>query len=309
MKERIHFIGVSTGSSSIMQIFPRWAVLLGLDAEIAGRDIPLGAAPAAFRAVVEEIAGNEHLRGALVTTHKVAVYEHARDVFAELDPQARLCCEVSCISKRDGLLTGFAKDPITADLTLGHMLGPAYWSGRRAHALCLGAGGAGTAITVALLGEERPPERLVVTDRSPARIEAVQKIHDQLETRSLVEYHVISRPEESDALLASVPPGSLVVNATGMGKDVPGSPLTDAARFPQRGVVWELNYRGALDFLGQARRRAEKDQLTLHDGWRYFLHGWTEVIAEVFHFRLQPAVFERLATEAERFRPVSPATG
>ena len=291
-----------------MRIFPRWAALLDLDAEISGRDIALGAAPAAFRSAVQEIAADEHVLGALVTTHKVAVFEHSRDLFAELDANARLCREISCVSKRDRELIGQAKDPITAGLAIEHMLGRDYWSERAAHALCLGAGGAGTAITVALLGEREQPERLVVTDRNPARIDALRKIHDQLQFRSCVEYHVISRPQESDALLASLPPGSLVVNATGMGKDVPGSPITDAAAFPEQGVVWELNYRGALDFLTQARRRAEKHRLALHDGWRYFLHGWTEVLAEVFHFPLGAAVFERLATEANRFRPASPAT-
>lgn len=290
-----------------MRIFPRWAALLGLDAEIAGRDIPLGAAPAPFRGVVEEIAGDDHLRGALVTTHKVAVYEQARDLFAQLDEHARLCREISCISKRAGVLIGHAKDPITAGLTLESMLGSDYWSNRAAHALCLGVGGAGTAITVALLGGNAPPERLVVTDRNPERIEGLQSVHDQLGVRSPVEYHVVSEPQESDALLASLAPDSLVVNATGMGKDLPGSPITDAARFPKHGVVWELNYRGALGFLRQASRRAEEDQLELHDGWRYFLHGWTEVIAEVFDLQLRPAIFERLAAEADPFRPPSPA--
>jgi shikimate 5-dehydrogenase len=308
VKERIHFIGVSTGSSSIMQIFPRWAALLDLDAEISGRDIPLGAEPSAFHEVVEEIAREENVRGALVTTHKVGVFEHARDFFAELDEHARVCREISCVSKRDGQLIGRATDPITAGRALRDMLGPDYWSGRTAHALCLGAGGAGTAITVALLGEPTPPEQIVVTDTSPARIDALRKTHEQLDVRSRVDCHVISAPEESDALLASLPRGSLVVNATGMGKDVPGSPITDAARFPEQGVVWELNYRGALDFLNQARGRAEADQLELHDGWRYFLHGWTEVIAEVFQFPLRVTTFEQLAAAADRFRPRSPAT-
>ncbi len=50
----------------------------------------------------------------------------------------------------------------------------------------------------------------------------------------------------------SLPPGSLVVNATGMGKDRPGSPLGPTSVFPRDGVVWEFNYRGSLDFWHQA---------------------------------------------------------
>ena len=83
-------------------------------------------------------------------------------------------------------------------------------------------------------------------------------------------------------LIARLPPESLVVNATGAGKDTPGSPLTDATVFPERGLVWEFNYRGELLFLQQARRQQATRRLTIEDGWRYFLHGWTRVMADVF---------------------------
>jgi shikimate 5-dehydrogenase len=38
------------------------------------------------------------------------------------------------------------------------------------------------------------------------------------------------------------------------------------------------NYRGDLVFLDQARAAGVR----FEDGWVYFLHGWTQVIAEVF---------------------------
>jgi shikimate 5-dehydrogenase len=87
----------------------------------------------------------------------------------------------------------------------------------------------------------------------------------------------------NDAVLRSLKPGSFVINATGLGKDAPGSPLTDAAIFPERAVAWDLNYRGDLVFLDQARRQQQEKSLRIEDGWTYFLHGWTQVIAEVFH--------------------------
>jgi shikimate 5-dehydrogenase len=73
-----------------------------------------------------------------------------------------------------------------------------------------------------------------------------------------------------------------VINATGLGKDAPGSPITGRAPFPPDGLAWELNYRGDLLFLDQARAAAARQRLTVEDGWVYFLHGWTRVIAEVF---------------------------
>ena len=93
----------------------------------------------------------------------------------------------------------------------------------------------------------------------------------------LVEDHV----PLADELMAGLAPGSLVVNATGMGKDLPGCPLTEAALFPLRGVIWELNYRGDLEFLRLARSQQAERRLQVEDGWLYFLHGWTQVIAQV----------------------------
>lgn len=60
----------------------------------------------------------------------------------------------------------------------------------------------------------------------------------------------------ADALLKDMPEASGMVNATGLGKDQPGSPLSPDARFPRRAVVWELNYRGSLEFLHTGRAQA-----------------------------------------------------
>ena len=300
MTQHLGFIGVSTGGSSIMKLFPRWTEILGLHASILGRDVPVRAEPEVVRNVVAEIAADDRARGALVTTHKVDVFAHARDLFGELDRDAMLCGEVSCISKRDGILVGHAKDPVTAGRSLDAMLPTGYWTDTGSHVLCLGAGGAGTAITVRLLREDRPAERIVVTDRDAARLESLRLVHAQVSSSARVDYHVAA---VADDLLRELPPGSLVVNATGMGKDVPGSPLGEAPRFPERAVVWELNYRGELAFLAQARAQEVARGLRIHDGWQYFLHGWTEVIAEVFSVDLTPELFRRLADAAEPFRP------
>ena len=39
----MYFVGVTTGQSSIMKMFPIWAKELGLDAEIKGIDLPIHA--------------------------------------------------------------------------------------------------------------------------------------------------------------------------------------------------------------------------------------------------------------------------
>ena len=93
---------------------------------------------------------------------------------------------------------------------------------------------------------------------------------------------VTETPEQNDAVLRRLSPGALVINATGLGKDAPGSPLSDAAVFPPQAIAWDLNYRGALVFLDQARRQQEPRRMQVEDGWTYFIYGWTRVIAEVF---------------------------
>jgi shikimate dehydrogenase len=127
-------------------------------------------------------------------------------------------------------------------------------------------------------------------------------VADELGRAPDVRLEHVGSAEESDALLAALPPGSLVVNATGLGKDAPGSPISDAAVFPDRAVVWELNYRGDLRFLEQARRRQQAQAINVHDGWRYFLHGWAEIVAEVFDLELTPQLFAELAEAAKLVR-------
>ena len=43
--------------------------------------------------------------------------------------------------------------------------------------------------------------------------------------------------------------------------------------------------------------------LTIEDGWTYFIHGWTQVIAEVFHIDItgdRLAACDRLAREMRK---------
>jgi shikimate dehydrogenase len=305
---RFVFVGVETAGSSIRTIFPAWRdrLALGEDVVLEGVDIPVGAPPERYRTVVATLLADPSFVGALVTTHKVALYEAARDLFAELDDFARLCTEVSCLAKRDGRLLGWAKDPISADHSLDDLLGPRYFERTRGDVLCIGAGGAGTAIALCLMTRAEAsdlPRRIVLADAAPPRLDAVRELHRKVESSVPLECHRAASPGELDALLLALAPGSVVINATGMGKDRPGSPVSDDARFPEGAVVWELNYRGALDFLRQAKAQAASRQLRVEDGWRYFIFGWTAAIEEVFQRTISVAEIELLAADAELARP------
>jgi shikimate 5-dehydrogenase len=281
----MYFIGVTTGQSSINAVFPRWARRLGLsECVLRGIDFAPGSAPEDFRATLEFIKRDPLSLGALVTTHKIAVFAAGRAIFDELDPLTRALGEVGSIFKRAGRLHGRAVDPYTSGHALAAQLAPAHWHGG-AEALLLGAGGAGTALAWHLANGAAAagrPGRIHAVDRAPERLAHLRALHATWAGAAAMEFHALARTDEADALLARLPPGSLVVNATGLGKDAPGSPLGAAARFPERGVVWELNYRGQLVFLEQARAQAAARALRVADGWNYFLHGWTHVIADVF---------------------------
>ena len=301
----LYFVGVTTKQSSIMKVFPRWAEILGIDADIRGYDAAPNSPPEAYRTIVQHLREDPLAMGALVTTHKINLLLATRDMIDELDPHARTCGEVSCLSKRDGRLIGHAKDPITSAASWRAFVPPDHWLGG-CEVLCLGAGGSAVAISVSVPEFERVgdrPNTIHFVNRSAPRLDHLRAVNDTLDTDIVFTYRVNADPAVNDAIMAGLPPGSMVINATGMGKDSPGSPLTDAGVFPERGLVWELNYRGELLFLQQARAQEASRELTVEDGWIYFLHGWSAVVAEVFDLELTPELFAEFDRAAATLRP------
>jgi shikimate 5-dehydrogenase len=302
----LYFIGVSTANSSIMRVFPAWAQFLGLtDAAIQGFDFPLHAEPALYRDAVAFIKQDPLSLGALVTTHKIDLFAACRDLFDAVDPHAALMEETSCLSKRDGGLICHAKDPISSGLTLDGFLPEGHFARTGGEMFVMGAGGSAIAMTWHLMRRSRGrdvPSRILVSDRAVARLEAIRRIHAEVETDVPCDYVNAGATGVNDAVLKRLRAGSLVVNATGLGKDAPGSPLTDAARFPEHGIAWDLNYRGNLLFLDQARAQQAARHLQVENGWTYFLHGWTQVIAEVFGIEIPTSGprFDAIARIAEQ---------
>ena len=298
-----YFIGVTTGQSSSRRVFPLWMEALGREeVSLVGIDMAIHDAPERYRQVVRAIKEAPLALGALVTTHKIDLLAAARDLFDELGPYARATGEVSSIAKDGNRLVGRATDPVAGGLSLDSILGERYFGRTGGDALMLGAGGSAVALTLHLIGKEREadrPRRIVVVNRSAPRLARLREmVERELAAKSgAIEFAFIqnSEPRRNDEVLAGLAPGSLVVNATGMGKDTPGSPLTDRAVFPRGAVVWELNYRGELDFMRQAEAQAAERGLTVADGWEYFVHGWTQVISHVLHVEIDREMFGRLS--------------
>jgi shikimate 5-dehydrogenase len=302
-----YFVGVTTAKSSIMKIFPRWMEALGRpEVVIEGIDHAIHDRPEAYRATVAQIKYDPLSLGALVTTHKIDLLKAAADMFDELHSSARLTGEVSSISKQDGKLIGHAKDPYSSGQSLDAVLGKGYFGRSGGHLLCFGAGGSGKAISLHLINKpdaDDRPAKVVVVNRSQGRLDDLQAMVASLKTDIIFEFIQNADPRQNDRIMQSLPAGSVVINATGMGKDTPGSPVTDDGLFPSGGVAWEINYRGELDFWHQAMAQKDSRSLTIEDGWLYFLYGWTMVIAEVLHTEIDGPLFEKLARIAEELRP------
>ncbi|WIB25731.1 shikimate dehydrogenase [Curtobacterium sp. MCSS17_015] len=303
-----YFIGVTTGGSSIRRVFPLWAAELGLgDVVLTGIDLPVHAPAADYRRVVEFVKQDPLSLGALVTTHKLDLFRAAADVFDEVDPLAELMHEVSSISKRDGRLVAHAKDPISSGLALDAFVPPGHFATTGAELVVFGAGGSAIAIDWYLTRTGRGadvPSRVVVTNRDDQRLEALRAVHDASGAQVVLHTERADDLSVNDAVLAAAPAGSVVINATGLGKDAPGSPLSADASFPEGALVWDLNYRGDLVFLDQARAQAVARGLHVEDGWTYFVHGWTQVIAEVFDVTIPTSGpgFDRLSDLAASTR-------
>ena len=302
-KPTLYFIGVTTSKSSIMKVFPKWAEALGLgDVEIKGIDLPLHAPAEEYRAVVDFLKNDPLSMGALVTTHKLDIYPACRDMFDYIDPFAEALSEVSCFSKRGNVFRAHAKDPISSGLALEAFVPENFWKEHGGEVLLIGAGGSSLAMSLYFAQEKfsgNMPKRITIANRSVPRLQSAEAALDDLTDEISFRYIHGPTPADNDTLVAALPEHSLVVNATGLGKDAPGSPTTDAVQYPQNTLVWEINYRGELIFMDQANAQKQAKNLHVEDGWIYFIHGWTQVISEVFDIEIDAKKLNELSEIAK----------
>jgi shikimate 5-dehydrogenase len=147
------------------------------------------------------------------------------------------------------------------------------------------------------------PRRITIANRSEGRLVSAEAALTGGKNHIGFRFMHWPSPADNDKLVAALPPYSLVVNATGLGKDAPGSPTTDAVSYSENSLVWEINYRGDLLFMRQAEAQKETKKLHVEDGWNYFVYGWTQVIQEVFHITIsteQLAELSRIAADINK---------
>jgi shikimate 5-dehydrogenase len=283
------FVGVTTGASLIHKAMPLWQSLLGVPCTVRGVDIGLDADDDAYIRFLERLRNDIKATGAVVTGHKVKMFRAGRSYFRMLDPLALECGEVNAIRRTDEGLFGWARDPVSVGRVADRI-----WPRTVGDVVCLGAGGTALALAHHLM-TTREHVHFVCAD--PDR-DAVARLAAL--TGQELFGHVGKGPW--DDLVASARPGSLIVNATGMGKDRPGSPISDKTRFPPESVVWELNYRGDLPFLEHARHEALRYPLAVHDGWHLFCHGWAAALTAVLDLE-DNELGDRFAAASLSLRP------
>ncbi|MDQ7903952.1 hypothetical protein RB614_05375 [Phytohabitans sp. ZYX-F-186] len=283
------FVGVSTGGSVAHAAFDRWAAALGRPWRLRGLDLPVDTPPATYRRLLCAVRGNAAVEGAVVTAHKLRLYRAAAGDIVPGDELVEVTREVNTLAAGDGQVRGYARDA----LALSHVLPPA------ADVLCLGAGGAGTALLLALR-EGGAAASATFADVSPAALDDLRGVAERAGAgRVRLAYVPVKGPRECDALVAGPPAPALVVNATGLGKDAPGSPVTGAAPFGPATLAWDFNYRGGLDFLRQAAARGARTM----DGWDYFVAGWTGCLTAIAGVPFTAEVLAGFAEAAAPYRP------
>ena len=297
----MYFIGVSTSKSSVNQVFDKWADILNRKVSLKGIDIPIDADKDTYIKIITEIKSNKNVLGALVTTHKAKIFEYTADLFDELEQSSSSLKEIGTIYKRDGKLFGAASDHIAMQRVLTELIPDNHWGKTKGDALIIGSGGAGIALAYTLLSENNGPNKIIMTEIEKKRIPIVQSILSPFDKKSRLKIFSVESIT-NDSFLCNMHSGSLLVNATGMGKDRPGSPISKSVEFPEGSIVWELNYRGNLQFLDVAKSQMQKRYLRVEDGWSCFIHGWCTVMSKVFDVKINNSTIESFRDAANTIK-------
>jgi shikimate dehydrogenase len=314
------FLGISTAGSLAHRTFPGWSQLFCPGAVMRGIDLPEDAGPEAFRDLMAAMTASPGVLGAVVTSHKLRLFNACGDLLDDAEPLVALTHEINSVDTREGV-RAFARDPQSLDIILDGIGRPdgdgAGGGGGPAPrpALCIGAGGSAIALMLAMrlditgtLAAGRPVLRagraargpLTIVGRDQASLDNIRAVRDRCGIPG--EGVALRLAPDAGAVagcVRSAAAGTVVCNATGLGKTSPGSPLPDLAAFPPGAVAWDFNLRGPLTFLSQARQAG----VATEDGWDFFVAGWAAALAAITGTELTPDLLSRAVRSAQPARP------
>lgn len=300
------FVGVSTAGSRVHTVFPAWSPLLWPDTELVGLDLPVTTDAETYRRVIRVLVGNPRIRCAVVTTHKLRLFDavasnHA--LIATTDSLSTLSREINTLDASER--RAFARDPVSLRILLDDL-------DANRPLLCIGTGGAATALLLAATldlaatlarGTPVPRRRgqpLTFLDRSAPALRALDQVRRRCHLPAdAVRLIHTPDPDAVGQVVSTADAGSVVINATGLGKDAAGSPLPNASQFPPDALAWDFNYRGPLTFLVQAAAGG----IPYQDGWQYFVAGWTAALCAVTNRPFTPDLLGQMKAAAAPARP------
>lgn len=279
--------------------------LLGENITLDTLDIPADSPAAPYRELVASIMSDPTIRGAVITAHKTAVYEHAADLLDGIDKMAEQLGEVSVIYRTGTSLRGTVIEHRSITRALTDMGNGTPITRSDADVMVFGAGGTAVALIAALKATSWPdparPHTLHLVDVSADRLHHAQNVAHRGPHPLRVHIH-LSDGSIRLSDLPDLPARSLIINATGLGKDRPGTPLELPAVWPEQAHVWDLNYRGDLPMLSDAERALGDLQIHVHNGWALFIHGWAESLSQILCRTIAGSLRQRMDELARKAR-------
>lgn len=300
-KPTMFFTGVTTHNSLVNEVFNDWIKIIGKDAELVGINLDVDCDTNEYLKIVSFMKSHPLALGSLVTTHKVRLYNYSNQLFDELPETCNEFKEIGCIYKNVNSLCGEVTDLFTVRAALDVFLPIDYFQTHSADFCILGGGGAGLALAYRILTDKNPkPKKLFLTDISENRLATIKSILEKYDADNILQLSLVTG--QADNLIENLKIGSVIVNATGLGKDRKGSPFSRQTNIPNDCFLWEFNYRGELDFMQIANEQAKQKNLKVFDGWIYFIHGWTQVMSRVFHIENIADYFDKFLEVANSKR-------
>jgi len=290
-KPTVYVVGSDPLPKGLLDVYPKWARRFGhRSTAIVPVIAPAEADGAGYQRFVEFLRDEYNAVGAIMVTNASTLFEHTRHLFDELDGDAELLGEIGVVVRTPGKITGLAPARSAARQAYEHVFGEA---SNPAEALIIGATGPARALAIALSDSGRRHVCLTTLD-GKSMTDMRQRIADLPEDKRPTLRHIESQLEH-DRLVTLLPPGSLVVNATGPTEQNTPSPVGDAALFPQNGLIWDLDAVGiSSPFLDKARQQRRPRGLRLSDGPMFHQYQWLTAAAAVFGITPTPQDAEKL---------------
>jgi shikimate dehydrogenase len=278
-KPTVYVVGSEALPEGLLDVYPKWARRFG-HRSMAFEPVtaPSEVDGAAYQRFVDFLRDEYHAVGAIMVTNASTLFEYTKDSFDEFDDDAELLGEIGVVVRTPGTLTALAPAKRAAQQAYEQIFGD---GSNPPEALIIGATGSARALAIALSSSAKRHVCLTTLD-GKSMTDMRQRITELPEDKRPTLRHIETQLEH-DRLLTLLPPGSLVVNATGPAdKDTP-SPVGDAALFPQNGLVWDLDAVGiSSPFLDKARQQRRPRGLRLADGPIFHQYQWFTAVAAVF---------------------------